>query len=68
MDVALNQSIIKTASAMARSEVSDAAQVLVLKKALDAQAGAASTLLQALPPAPPLATSGSLGTQVNTYA
>lgn len=47
-----------------QSQVAETAQVLVLKKALDAQATGALTLLQALP----LATSGTLGTQVNTLA
>ena len=39
----------------------------LVKKALDAQASTAATLLQALPQ-PALASSGSLGTQVNTFA
>ena len=67
MDVALTNAIVNTASAMSRSETANAVQVHVLKKALDSEASAAATLLQALPQ-PPLATSGSLGTQVNTYA
>jgi hypothetical protein len=49
---------------MKQSQVAQTAQVLVLKKALDIQASSAQTLLQALP----LATSGSLGTQVNALA
>ena len=49
---------------MKQSQVAETAQVLVLKKALDIQANGALALLQALP----LATSGSLGTQVNTMA
>ncbi|KAB2903118.1 MAG: putative motility protein [Burkholderiaceae bacterium] len=67
MDVALTNAIVNTATAMSRSETANAVQVQVLKKALDSEASAAATLLQALPQ-PPLATSGSLGTQVNTYA
>ena len=47
-----------------QSQVAQTAQVLVLKKAMDVQAQGALTLLQALP----LATSGTLGTQVNTMA
>jgi hypothetical protein len=47
----------------------DAAQILVLKKAIDLQAQGAQALLQALPqPALALATSGSLGTRLNTVA
>jgi hypothetical protein len=49
------------------SSVQGSASVRVLKKALDAQASTAAQLIQALPQ-PPLATSGPLGTQVNTYA
>lgn len=67
MDVALTNSIVSTATAMASRETSDALNVRVLKKALDIQASSAATLLQALPQ-PPLATSGTLGTQVNTFA
>lgn len=46
----------------------DALNVLVLKKALNAQAAGAAALIQALPTPPALATSGSLGTRVNTLA
>lgn len=49
---------------MQQSQVAQTAQVLVLKKAMDIQATGALALLQALP----LATSGNLGTQVNTLA
>jgi hypothetical protein len=49
---------------MQQGQVAQAAQVLVLKKAMDTQASGALALLQALP----LATSGNLGTQVNTMA
>jgi hypothetical protein len=44
------------------------AQVLMLKKAMDVQASSASALIQALPQPAALATSGSLGRRVNTYA
>ena len=67
MDVALTQSIVSSASALASRETADAVQVTVLKKALDTQETAAATLLAALPQ-PPLATEGPLGTQLNTYA
>jgi len=49
---------------MKQNQVAETAQVLVLKKAMDIQANGALALLQALP----LATSGNLGTQVNTMA
>lgn len=67
MDISLTNTIVSTASAQASRATSDAVQITVLKKALDAQASAAATLLQSLPQ-PALASSGSLGTQVNTFA
>ena len=67
MDISLTNAIISTATGQASRATSDAVQITVLKKALDAQASAAATLLQALPQ-PALASSGSLGTQVNTFA
>jgi hypothetical protein len=67
MDVSLSQSIVNTAAGLASQKTSDAVNVAVLKKAIDIQESSAAQLLQALPQ-PPLATSGSLGTQVNTFA
>ncbi|MDT0138510.1 YjfB family protein [Acidovorax sp. PRC11] len=67
MDVSLSQSIVSTAAGLASQKTSDAVNVAVLKKAIDIQQSSAEQLLQALPQ-PPLATSGSLGTQVNTFA
>ena len=63
-----NSPAVQAATSLASSDTSDAINVLVLKKALDTQAMTAATLLQALPPATPLATSGSMGTRVNTFA
>lgn len=48
--------------------VGNAASLLVLRKALDTQESGAAALLAALPQAPALATEGSLGRNVNTYA
>lgn len=56
--------LVNTFTQMQQNQVAQTAQVLVLKKAMDMQAAGALTLLQALP----LATSGTLGTQVNTMA
>ncbi len=67
MDVSLSQSIVNTAAGLASQKTSDAVNVAVLKKAIDIQQSSAQQLLQALPQ-PPLATSGALGTQVNTFA
>ena len=50
---------------------SDAVNIAVLKKALNTQAAAAATMLEALPQPPQqpaLATSGTLGTRLNTIA
>lgn len=71
MDVALSNSIVNTATALASAKTSDALNMVVLKKAIDIQASSAATLLDAVQqsmPQPALATSGSLGTQVNTFA
>lgn len=60
---------VQSATAATQSGSPDAVNVLVLRKALDTQASAAADLIQSLPPVPPaLATSGSLGTRLNTYA
>ncbi len=71
MDVALSNSIVNTATALASAKNSDALNVVVLKKALDIQASSAATLIGAMQqsmPQPALATTGPLGTQVNTFA
>jgi hypothetical protein len=72
MDVALANSIVNTATALASAKTSDALNMVVLKKALDMQAVSAATMLEAMqqsmPAQPALATSGTLGTQVNTFA
>ena len=57
-------SLVAASTQMQQSQVAQAAQILVLKKAMDIQETGAQALLQALP----LATSGNLGTQVNTMA
>ena len=71
MDVALANSIVNTATSLASAKTSDALNMVVLKKALDMLAVSASTLIDAMQqsmPQPALATSGTLGTQVNTFA
>ncbi len=71
MDVALANSIVNTATSLASAKTSDALNTVVLKKALDMQAVSAATLIDAMQqsmPQPALATSGTLGTQVNTFA
>lgn len=60
--------LVNASTQMQQSKVAQAAQVLVLKKAMDLQASNAQALLQALPGNLPLASSGNLGTQINTMA
>ena len=70
MDITLTSAIVNTATAMSNHETAQAVQVSVLKKSMNAQAAAVSTLLEGVQPpaAPALASSGTLGTQLNTYA
>jgi hypothetical protein len=62
-----NTPAVQTATAGAQGSNADAVNMLVLKKALTMQAASAATLLQAIPQ-PPLATQGSVGRQLNTFA
>ena len=57
-------------SAMTATQGSSAqaAQLLMLRKAMDMQASSASALIQTLPQPAALASSASLGRNVNTYA
>lgn len=71
MDVSLVNNIVNTATAMASAKTSDAVNITMLKKALDMQEATATTMIDAMAqsvPQPQLATSGTLGTQVNTFA
>ncbi|MEP7102028.1 MAG: putative motility protein [Burkholderiales bacterium] len=64
---AVNSATVANASSASLGTVQGAASVLVLKKSMDQQASAVAQLIAALPQ-PALATSGSLGTKVNTFA
>ncbi len=66
MDVSSTNNIVNTVVATMVQEQSVAINVAMLKKSMDMQASASAALLQMLDP--PLATSGSLGTQLNTFA
>ncbi|APW38614.1 hypothetical protein RD110_16575 [Rhodoferax koreense] len=63
-----NTPAVQGATAAASAPASDTLNIMVLKKALNTQAAMAAALIQALPEPPPLATEGSLGTQLNTFA
>lgn len=67
MNIASTPSV-QSAAAATQSAGAGEAQILVLKKAMDLQAANAAAMIQALPKAPPLATSGSVGRHVDTFA
>ena len=67
MDIASTASV-QSAAAATQSPEAGAAQLLMLRKAMDLQAVNAAAMIQALPKAAPLASSGSLGRNVNTFA
>ena len=62
-----NTPSVQSATTAAQTQSADAVNMLVLKKALDTQAAAAISLLQAIPQ-PPLASQGTVGTRLNTFA
>jgi len=59
---------VSAATSAAQEKGAGAVQIKVLKKALDAQASTAATLIQSLPQQPGLATSGTVGTKLNAVA
>jgi hypothetical protein len=67
MNIAANSGVSAAVTA-AQSSTAGAVQIRVLNKALDAQASTAAALIQSLPQQPALATSGKVGTHVNTHA
>jgi Putative motility protein len=63
----VNSATVTNANSADLSTVQGAVSVSVMKKALDVQAAAATQLIASLPQ-PALATSGTVGTKVNTFA
>ena len=63
-----NTPSVQAATSATQVASADVVNLMVLRKALDMQAVSAATLLQTLPAAPALATSGNLGTQLNAFA
>ncbi len=63
-----NDMSVSAAVAASQSSSAGDLQMMVLNKALNSQAAAAVTLIDAVPKPPTLATEGSLGTRLNTYA
>lgn len=71
MNIANSASVsaaVNSASSSDLGSVQSAASTLVLRKALDVQAAGAIALLNALPQQPALATQGSVGRNINTFA
>lgn len=67
MDIASSTGVSAAALA-AQNDAADAVNMLVLKKALNTQAAGALGLIRAIPQQPALATEGTLGRNVNTFA
>ena len=59
---------VGAATVAAQADSADAVNILVLKKALNMQAAGALSLINAIPRQPALATEGTLGRNVNTFA
>ena len=57
--------LVHAVAEMKRDQVTSEVQIQVLKKAQDIQSSSAMAMLNALPASLPLATDGTLGTQVN---
>ena len=71
MNIANSASVSAAVNSASSGELGTAqavASTLVLKKALDMQAAGAIELLNALPQQPALATEGSIGRNLNTFA
>lgn len=63
-----NDTSVRVATSAAQSSNATEVQMAVLKKAINSQAAGVQPLLDSLPQQPKLATEGSMGTKVNTYA
>jgi hypothetical protein len=68
MNIGNSPSVNTAAAAASQGPSGDAVHILVLRKALNTQAAGALALINAIPQQPQLATEGSLGRNVNTYA
>ncbi|OJA04913.1 putative motility protein [Halomonas sp. QHL1] len=67
MDSAVNN-MVSASMAMQQAQVVQEAQFSVFKEALDGQAAQITSLMDSVALDPQLATSGSVGTQINTTA
>jgi hypothetical protein len=67
MDSAVNN-MVSASMALQQAQVAQQAQLTVFKDALDGQAAHITALMDSVAQVPQLATSGSVGTQINTTA
>ncbi|MEA2119923.1 putative motility protein [Halovibrio sp. HP20-50] len=67
MDSAVSN-VVNATVALQQSQVAQEAQISVFKEALDGQAAHINALMDSVALGPQLATSGSVGTQINTTA
>lgn len=68
MDAGSVNSTVNTAFALKQNNQNQDVQANLLRKALDSQASQMGQLMSSLETQPALATTGSVGTQLNTYA
>lgn len=67
MNIASSTAVQASVSAASQSAPGASKEIAMLKKSLDQQSAGAAALIAALPEAPPLATSGNLGRNVNAF-
>ncbi|WP_037337664.1 putative motility protein [Salinisphaera hydrothermalis] len=68
MDAGSVNSTVSTAMALQQHNQNQDVQANLLRKSLNSQASQMSQLMSSLETQPALATTGSIGTQINTYA
>lgn len=67
MDISVNAAV-NSALQMQQVQVEQEKQALLLKQAMQSEAATVQQLLQPAAPTPALASEGSIGTQINTFA
>ncbi|GAB2800460.1 hypothetical protein GCM10027040_29990 [Halomonas shantousis] len=67
MDSSINNAV-SAALAMQQAQVATEAQTKLMKTAMDTQASQVSQLMASVTPTDQLATEGSVGTRINTFA
>lgn len=68
MDAGSVNSAVNTSLALQQHNQNQEVQTSLLRKSLDGQTAQMNQLMSSLETQPTLATSGSVGTQINTYA